>query len=59
MRDGFLRGASLHLWHEVAHSDVFGSSLNTHVHFHICVVDGVFEEIAGWAKVALMITGLG
>jgi hypothetical protein len=25
----------------------FGSSLNTHVHFHICVVDGVFEEVAG------------
>ena len=23
----------------------FGSSLNTHVHFHICVVDGVFEAI--------------
>jgi hypothetical protein len=21
----------------------FGSSLNTHVHFHICVIDGVFE----------------
>jgi len=21
----------------------FGSSLNTHVHFHVCVVDGVFE----------------
>ena len=20
-----------------------GSSLNTHVHFHVCVVDGVFE----------------
>jgi hypothetical protein len=25
----------------------FGSSLNTHVHFHLCVVDGVFEEVAG------------
>jgi hypothetical protein len=23
----------------------FGSSLNAHVHFHVCVVDGVFEEI--------------
>jgi hypothetical protein len=25
----------------------FGSSLNTHVHFHICVVDGVFEALDG------------
>jgi hypothetical protein len=25
----------------------FGSSLNTHVHFHVCVVDGVFEALAG------------
>ena len=25
----------------------FGSSLNEHVHFHVCVVDGVFEEVAG------------
>ncbi|CAN5689765.1 IS91-like element ISVsa3 family transposase [soil metagenome] len=24
----------------------FGSSLNTHVHFHVCVVDGVFEVAA-------------
>ena len=23
----------------------FGSSLNGHVHFHVCVVDGVFEEV--------------
>jgi hypothetical protein len=23
----------------------FGSSLNTHVHFHLCVVDGVFEAV--------------
>lgn len=23
----------------------FGSSLNEHVHFHVCVVDGVFEEV--------------
>ena len=23
----------------------FGSSLNTHVHFHVCVVDGVFEAM--------------
>jgi hypothetical protein len=25
----------------------FGSSLNEHVHFHVCVVDGVFEEVEG------------
>ncbi len=25
----------------------FGSSLNTHVHFHCCVVDGVFEPMPG------------
>ena len=24
----------------------FGSSLNGHVHFHVCVVDGVFEAVA-------------
>ena len=29
----------------------FGSSLNAHVHFHVCVVDGVFEEVAGNADV--------
>ena len=23
----------------------FGSSLNTHVHFHCCVADGVFEAV--------------
>ena len=25
----------------------FGSSLNEHVHLHVCAVDGVFEEVAG------------
>jgi Putative transposase len=25
----------------------FGSSLNVHVHFYGCVVDGVFEAVAG------------
>ena len=25
----------------------FGSSLNGHVHFHVCAVDGVFEAVAG------------
>ena len=24
-----------------------GMSLNGHVHFHVCVVDGVFEEVVG------------
>jgi hypothetical protein len=30
----------------------FGSSLNTHVHFHVCVVDGVFEKVQGDANAA-------
>ena len=30
----------------------FGSSLNEHVDFHVCVVDGVFEEVAGDVVVA-------
>ena len=25
----------------------FGSSLNEHVHFHVCAVDGGFDEVAG------------
>jgi len=25
----------------------FASSLNRHVHFHVCVVDGLFEVVAG------------
>ena len=29
------------------HIHRFGSSLNGHVHFHVCVVDGVFEEVPG------------
>ena len=28
----------------------FGSSLNTHVHFHVCVIDGVFEVAADTAS---------
>jgi hypothetical protein len=38
--------ASLHIG-AVAFIHRFGSSLNEHVHFHVCVVDGVFEEVAG------------
>ena len=36
--------ATLHIG-AVAFIYRFGSSLNAHVHFHVCVVDGVFEEI--------------
>ena len=38
--------SSLHIG-AVAFIHRFGSSLNGHVHFHVCVVDGVFEEVAG------------
>ena len=38
--------AALHIG-AVAFIHLFGSSLNGHVHFHVCVVDGVFEEVAG------------
>ena len=38
--------ASLHIG-AVAFIDRFGSSLNEHVHFYVCVVDGAFEEEAG------------
>ena len=38
--------AALHIG-AVAFIHRFGSSLNEHVHFHVCVVDGVFEESAG------------
>ncbi len=40
--------AALHIG-AVAFIHRFGSSLNEHVHFHVCVVDGVFEEVAGMA----------
>jgi Putative transposase len=36
--------AALHLG-AVAFIHHFGSSLNKHVHFHVCVIDGVFEEV--------------
>lgn len=39
--------ANLHIV-AVAFIHRFGSSLNEHVHFHVCAVDGVFEEeVAG------------
>ncbi|MEY3145936.1 MAG: hypothetical protein RL342_1607, partial [Pseudomonadota bacterium] len=38
--------ANLHIG-AVAFIHRFGSSLNEHVHFHVCAVDGVFEEVAG------------
>ena len=40
--------AALHIG-AVAFIHRFGSSLNEHVHFHICAVDGVFEAVAGTA----------
>ena len=38
--------AALHIG-AIAFIHRFGSSLNGHVHFHVCVVDGVFEAVAG------------
>jgi hypothetical protein len=38
--------AALHIG-AVAFIHRFGSSLNEHVHFHVCVVDGVFEAVMG------------
>ena len=38
--------AALHIG-AVAFIHRFGSSLNEHVHFHVCAVDGVFEEVPG------------
>ena len=40
--------AALHIG-AVAFIRRFGSSLNEHVHFHVCVVDGMFEALAGGA----------
>jgi hypothetical protein len=37
--------AALHIG-AIAFIHRFGSSLNGHVHFHVCAVDGVFEEVA-------------
>jgi hypothetical protein len=42
--------AALHVG-AVAFFHRFGSGLNEHVHFHVCVVDGVFEEVVGDADV--------
>lgn len=38
--------AALHIG-AIAFIHRFGSSLNGHVHFQVCAVDGVFEEVAG------------
>ena len=43
--------ANLHIG-AVAFIHRFGSSLNEHVHFHVCVVDGVFEAVVGEGAVA-------
>jgi hypothetical protein len=37
----------------------FGSSLNPHVHFHACVVDGVFEAKEEGAQVIFHATKVG
>jgi hypothetical protein len=42
--------AALHIG-AVAFIHRFGSSLNEHVHFHVCVVDGVFEQVPGEGEV--------
>ena len=42
--------APLHMG-AVAFIHRFGPSLNEHVHFHVCVIDGVFEEVAGMTEV--------
>jgi len=41
--------ATLHIG-AVAFIHRFGSSLNEHVHFHVCVVDGVFEAVASYHR---------
>jgi len=38
--------AALHIG-AVAFINRFDSSLNGRIHFHVCVVDGVFAEVAG------------
>jgi hypothetical protein len=40
--------AALHIG-AVAFIHRFGSSLNEHVHFHVCVLDGVFDEVTSGA----------
>ncbi len=49
--------ASLHIG-AVAFIHRFGSSLNEHVDFHVCVVDGVFEEVAWDADVQAAAPGV-
>ena len=46
--------AALHIG-AVAFIHRFGSSLNEHVHFHVCVVDGAFEALAGGTGAALSV----
>ena len=46
---GFARARCHDCGHDyfIAFIHHFGSSINEHVHFHVCVVDGVFEEVPG------------
>ena len=49
--------ADLHIG-AIAFIHRFGSSLNGHVHFHVCVVDGVFEEVAGATDAQTSLPGI-
>ena len=55
---GQLDKAALHIG-AVAFIHRFGSSLNQHVHFHVCLVDGVFEAVAGGADADLQSSPTG
>jgi hypothetical protein len=43
--EGGLRVGAIALAKPQVHIHRFGSKLNEHVHFHVCVVDWVFEEV--------------
>jgi hypothetical protein len=45
-RDAAVLGMVLRIFLRVI-EQTLQASLNEHVHFHVCVVDGVFEEVAG------------
>ncbi len=39
--------ATLHIG-AIAFIHRFGANLNEHAHFHVCAVDGIFEEMVGY-----------
>ena len=43
-RDGAALNAALRIFLQVVQQSLHG--LNTHVHFHVCVVDGVLEAVS-------------